>query len=377
MQPRSLFLLGADDAEMRLIESLLRDAGQAFVPAAGAGGARLRPGEPPALAMQTLTDEGFGAVGTLYLVECAARAQDAGLRELARQAYGAEHVVVIDHHDTPEATFPPARFFEAASVGQVWRLLHGDATPPPEVVYEAAADHCLGAAFAGQCPGVERAALWAHCVQTRAATYGATAELLDAASATLQRAKPHPAFAERNLFVADLSSDPAERGSDWSAPDGSGVCYPLDYVGGPLVGSACGRAYLVRVKTRDGYAFRGGGGGDACAAARAWPQIAEELGCFGPDAARPQNAYAFPDRGLFGGTIRWEADGAPLFVEGDSDWRSDVLTDAGSDGDLLRIWGLTPQTRYKVFVARALPDTCRNGGLDVQPLRLACDPPTR
>jgi len=366
---RDVFLLGADDAEMRLIESLLRDAGQAFVPAAGAGGARLRPGEPPAIGMQTLPHEGFGPVGRLVLVECAARPQDAELREQLRVAYGASGVVVIDHHDTPEAGYPPARFLEAASCGLVWRLLHGDATPPVELLLEAAADHCMGAAFAGQCPGVEREALWAHCVRTRAATYGATPDRLEVARATLQRAKPHPAFAERNLFVADLTSDPRSRGSDWSAPDGAGVSYPLDYVGGPLVGSACGRAYLVRVKTRDGYAFRGGGGGDACAAARAWPELAEELGCHGPTAPAPANAYAFPDRGLFGGTIRWEADGPPVFVP----------------EDLCEAWGVrNVPIPYRGFIA--LPSISHpmvdaidlpGGGVRFQPLRLACDPPTR
>lgn len=369
MQPRSLFLLGADDAEMRLIESLLRDAGQAFVPAAGAGGARVKPGEPPAPATATLPHEGFGPVERLILVECAARRQDAELREQLRVAYGAERVVVIDHHDTEQAGYPPARFMEAASCGQVWRLLHGDATPPAAVVLEAAADHCMGAAFAGQCPGVEREAIWTHCVQTRAQSYGVTAELLEMARASIQRAKMHPAFAAHNLRVADLSSDPRARGSDWSAPDGSGVCYPLDYMGGPLVGSALGRAYIVRVKTRDSYALRGGGGGDACAAAALWLSIAEELGCHGPTAPAPTNAYAFPDRGLWGGTIRWEPDGPPVFVP-----------EAACEA-----WGVrNVPVPFRGFIAlpeitHPMVDVCDSpgGGVVVQPLRLACDPPTR
>lgn len=366
MQPRPLFLLGAPDAEMQLIESLLRDAGQAFVHAAGAGGARLRPGEPPAPAMQTRPDAGFGPVGRLILVECAARFQDAGLREQLRVAYDAESVVVIDHHDTEQASYPPARFLEAASCGQIWKLLHGSDVPPAAVVLEAAADHCLGAAFAGQCPGVERDALWAHCVQTRTATYGATPELLEVARATIQRAKPHPAFAERNLFVADLSGDPAERGSAWG-PETAGLSYPLDYVGGPLVGSALGRAYIVRVKTRDGYAFRGGGGGDACAAARAWPQIAEALGCYGPTAPAPTNAYAFPDRGLWGGTIRWEADGPPVRVGPDTGWSCQP-----SEWHWL-LWAQGPGGAP--ILARRTDQGLEGEWL--QPLRLACDPPTR
>ncbi|HYD30166.1 MAG TPA: hypothetical protein VEB64_04835, partial [Azospirillaceae bacterium] len=49
----------------------------------------------------------------------------------------------------------PADYWQAASIGQLWRMLAGDAAPPDHLRLVAAMDHCLPAAYAGQCPGID------------------------------------------------------------------------------------------------------------------------------------------------------------------------------------------------------------------------------
>lgn len=167
-----LWILGAADPEMALIERLLIEAGECVGHALDATGERVHPGSAyRGVAHRYVTDCGpAGEPETWYLVEC-----DVPIPPTA-------HLVRIDHHREGDPGYgrPPAEFFDAASVGQVWKVLHPATTPPIEVLLAAAADHCLGAAYRGECPGVDPDTLMRWRAETRAAHQGRSVEdLLD------------------------------------------------------------------------------------------------------------------------------------------------------------------------------------------------------
>jgi hypothetical protein len=78
--------------------------------------------------------------------------------------------IVVDHHRPGDAGYgaSPERFWEASSIGQMYRLLTrgywvdvevANAAFGEERLLIAASDHCPGHAFQGRCPGVDVAAL--------------------------------------------------------------------------------------------------------------------------------------------------------------------------------------------------------------------------
>src|SRR5690606_15675856 len=78
----------------------------------------------------------------------------------------------------------PAEFLAASSIGQViaelTRLGKLPAQEPEAFVLVAAADHCLGAAYRGECPGVDPDALMHWRVAQRAQFQGrAAGQILD------------------------------------------------------------------------------------------------------------------------------------------------------------------------------------------------------
>lgn len=226
-----IWILGAPDPEMEMIEKLLRECGES-VAHAHARGARVHPGTAyRGEYVEYVTHCGLaGTPGeTWYLVECDLPIPD-----------GAEKVV-IDHHRPGDPGYgrPPSEFLEASSIGQViaelarlgrlpwepvgcgsyddpvgcergsllpwyphpgggrvedlplssaeWQVCivapgetGGDwgadpsdwAVVPRELVLVAAADHCLGAAYRGECPGVDPDDLMQWRVETRAAHQG-------------------------------------------------------------------------------------------------------------------------------------------------------------------------------------------------------------
>lgn len=313
--PSRFFVLGAPDAEMDLIERILTDANQPFTHARAADGARLRPGGVAdfSTTFNAIPPNGLQFKEEVVLVEVAAGSSDAdtAFRAAWTEATGIP-VAIVDHHDTEQASYPPARALEAASCAQVWKLLHPNAAMPREVVLEAAADHCLGAAFAGEVPGVTAEELLPHVARTRAGLMGVSPEAapaaLELAVNTLRAAKPHPNFAALGLDVGNLTQLAQERGCGWSQPNVNREQYPQDFPGGPIAGAMLGRAYLIRILAGDEQCFRGGGGGDAMKAAQLWADgLCETLDCYGVSEPKPKNSYAFPARGIFGGTIRPEA----------------------------------------------------------------------
>jgi len=215
------YILGAPDPEMAAIEGLLRECGQPFVYAGvrtPAGVARVTPREAYRADALLHPEGGEGvavASGTATaLVECDGPVASA-LEVVAR----------CDHHRPGDVGFgrPPAEFLGASSLGQVishlarkWALPdlwesvvlslgpYDDRSPwtgppgaircvhdrwgvvtswgcdedgcaggvvrllPKGLVLAAAADHCLAAAYAGQCPGVVPTELAEHRARQRA-----------------------------------------------------------------------------------------------------------------------------------------------------------------------------------------------------------------
>jgi hypothetical protein len=190
--------LGAPDPEMELIERLLRNSG-AEVRYAQINGRRVRSAE-------AYRADNIGPDATL-VVECGPAPDGA---------------VICDHHRPGDTGYgaPPKEFLRASSIGQViiylaqnlcddwdessWLQLKGqtwhlsqvfidlegyeayrDAVIPMDIVLAAAADHCLAAAYRGECPGIDPDALMEWRIRSRAAFQGRSAEevLADVASA--------------------------------------------------------------------------------------------------------------------------------------------------------------------------------------------------
>lgn len=187
-------ILGAPDKEMAQIQQLLTMCGVQYAYAA-AGGKRCHGGNayksdsllPGTCSVPEVTEN-----DDIILVECELPGWFSGDPQPA--------VVVIDHHKPGHYGYgkPPEEFFEASSLGQLYKLLRRmlpitrqtvgtPSTPawlwesddrihvlvgtdphpnielgldnwfsvPIEAMVVAAADHCLGAAYHGQCPGVD------------------------------------------------------------------------------------------------------------------------------------------------------------------------------------------------------------------------------
>lgn len=196
-----LFILGADDPEMQAIEKLLIDCGCSVAYAIGSDGNRVHPGN--AYKVNDLSYTVGEAIECQFVwVECAPNT------DILRS----DDSIVIDHHRPGDPGYgkPPAEFLSASSIGQVVAVLiesgvlteysptlDDEGTPSEslpsgwcnrdiEIVLTcrdclmiAAADHCLGAAYQGQCPGVNPDELMAWRVKSRASHQGRTeAEIL-------------------------------------------------------------------------------------------------------------------------------------------------------------------------------------------------------
>lgn len=130
------FVLGASDPEMAAIETLLRERGESYT-LATINGRRVFPANAYH-ADPVLAPPGY----RLVAVECGWNGGDRPARS-------------CDHHRPGDAGYgkPPSGFWTASSLGQVCTLL--GVKPTENYRMLAAADHCLAAAYRGQCPGVE------------------------------------------------------------------------------------------------------------------------------------------------------------------------------------------------------------------------------
>lgn len=200
-----LWILGAADPEMSGIEQLLAQCGEEYAIAA-VDGVRVHPGNAYRMIHP---DPSVWNGRDIILVECGydprikaprrcARCGDyqwgdwAGYADLGDDGQpvaggmgvcGDLHewvpMIVVDHHrpGDPGHGRPPVEFLVASSIGQVLAILGREATQEQRLV--AAADHCLAAAYRGECPGVDPDELMRWRVTSRAAFQGRTeAEIL-------------------------------------------------------------------------------------------------------------------------------------------------------------------------------------------------------
>lgn len=204
-----VWILGAADPEMDAIEALLRECGQRVVYAVDERGERVRPA-----AMYRASLASPVTADVIYEVECMVT---------DRSAPVTGQRIMIDHHRPCDPGYgrPPEEFLPASSIGQViaalaelgvlpkswgkscWNSVPGtiqlypepydrhtwcvveegtsthasvDRIIPHELVLVAAADHCLGAAYRGECPGVDPDALMHWRAESRAKFQGRSAD---------------------------------------------------------------------------------------------------------------------------------------------------------------------------------------------------------
>jgi hypothetical protein len=150
LDKEATFVLGAQDPEMREIERVVQDAGFARVHAAR-GRRRCTP--KTAYEADNVVVVGPDLIprpavlppsAPVAVVECALRGP-AAPRTLAR----------VDHHHPGDPGYDavPEDYLRGSSLGQVLELLEREATPTQRLL--AASDHCLTAAYQGECPGVD------------------------------------------------------------------------------------------------------------------------------------------------------------------------------------------------------------------------------
>jgi len=138
------YICGAMDPEMKEIIRVL-GAQDAHVVRATSAGAPVHPGTMyradgwASSAAQSLGER-------VVLVEC---------RFVPSFDWGGRAVTVVDHHGAGDPGYgcPPDGYFWASSLGQILGILGLPATLEQRLI--AAGDHCPGAAYRGQCPGVD------------------------------------------------------------------------------------------------------------------------------------------------------------------------------------------------------------------------------
>lgn len=362
---RRIWVLGAPDPEMAAIEQLLRECGETVVYATTGDGERVT----PATAYRCPVPEAPEGA-TVYAVECIDVLPDGWVR--------------IDHHRPGDPGYgrQPSEFLEASSIGQViaelakrgrlpesWDTIDGPLDEPGVFVFEArdigepaewmvaieahafsaedggepdfdcatcaiiprdlvltaAADHCLGAAYAGECPGVDPDALMRWRAESRARFQGRTVEevladvemareslrraptvVLDGVSPRRKREEGCPAEASRAFCVRDMRGVCTAHRLDHDCGCATQQCVTLcgAYAHGP-----CSVPELPDAASRDGEAYvttvTVDGSGHPCR-----PKIVLG-GCTTPDMVRAfldhwapaqglVDAYGDPERGFAG-----------------------------------------------------------------------------
>ncbi|ANQ84961.1 hypothetical protein dqs_1923 [Azoarcus olearius] len=142
-----IFVLGAQDPEMREIERMLRRAGRPYIHAAR-NGQRCVPRtayEANGVVRMSRSGQPMPAVllprAPAVFVECSLPGHPAALR--------------VDHHNPGDPGYDKRAeaYLQGSSLGQVLQLLEMEPDTTQRLL--AAADHCLTAAYRGECPGVD------------------------------------------------------------------------------------------------------------------------------------------------------------------------------------------------------------------------------
>ncbi len=259
-----IWVLGASDPEMTMIEEILTAAGEKVAHAV-LGGKRVSP--PTAYkadGYQFVTDcDADDDKVEFMLVECDVTTPDGSPSR------------IIDHHREGDPGFgrEPQAFLAASSIGQVVGWISDvpgpDTLPfekcddliaegphygsltylpdgrwvtfyvkgltrlvvPLDVVVCAAADHCLGAAYQGRCPGVDPGALMAWCAASRAAFQGrGVEEILADVEATTKALREAPILSLWGERIRDMRREPPYP----ELPEAA-TRLGVPYISGPLV----------------------------------------------------------------------------------------------------------------------------------------------
>jgi hypothetical protein len=141
------FILGAQDPEMREIEKSLRKCAAPFMHAAR-DGQRVNP--RTAYEADSVIRVGRGGFARPMVLPPQAPAVFVECTLL-----GHEPILRVDHHNPGDPGYDkaPGQYLEGSSLGQVLRLLEMEPTETHRLM--AAGDHCLTAAYQGECPGVD------------------------------------------------------------------------------------------------------------------------------------------------------------------------------------------------------------------------------
>ena len=144
-----LVVLGAFDPEMRAIEELVLTHGHFTVEALSKGSR---------VTSRTAYEADIPPCADAQVwVECR-----------PREGFGQNKVIIVDHHlpGDPGYGVPALEYWQASSIGQICSLIGHEPTNRLRII--AAADHCLSAAYRGECPGVDPQRLCEWRVASRA-----------------------------------------------------------------------------------------------------------------------------------------------------------------------------------------------------------------
>lgn len=237
-------LLGATDPEMHEIERIALEHG-VTVAHATIGGRRVNGGTAYKADGATRPLE-----GRIIAVECGG------------PVLTGHDVVKIDHHNPGDPGFGrgPKEFAQASSLGQFLEMLGLE--PTANQLHICAADHCLGAAYKGQCPGIDPTALRAWRCESRARFFKRTvAEQTALIEATLAELMQLPTVTVGDAQFRDARAQIIEEMPEASAIAGIPVIYAMPSPQGVKVGVLNGtpaeiRAFLANVEVlglRDPY----------------------------------------------------------------------------------------------------------------------------
>lgn len=240
---RYLFVLGASDPEMAEIETVVKTLGHA-VAYASISGARVHPGIAYRATDDITVPKDCAAV---VRVECGGDAIvhhpviNEGETDCVGLALNSPAHKVVDHHNPGDPGFgrDPAEFFEASSLGQVINLLQIRGTARHRMI--AAADHCLGAAYAGRCPGVDPADLAEFRNVERAAFRKVAVEVV---KTEIEAAMDEIQKADKIDLGGTIAADMRRPAPIPELPEAA-TRLGIDYVSGPLIGPDGRRKYTV------------------------------------------------------------------------------------------------------------------------------------
>lgn len=138
MTENMLFVLGAADPEMQVIENLLKNCGILYAYAIAANGDRVHPG----IAYKAI---GFRYPNSRDLLTRFSR--QVVLVECDGDLYNVDDdPIVVDHHRQGDSGYglPPEQFLEGSSIGQIAKLLAKQEKLPWKRVYPVAENHYPG-----------------------------------------------------------------------------------------------------------------------------------------------------------------------------------------------------------------------------------------